>query len=106
MNKVVKPISINSQHPLVGVWSSLDEFSDVQIVIKATANGLDIEAVDKSDNEVAEVFGVECEEIKLAFNLHWPTTGRFIKYTFTLISSDKVDVTYTYSGQEVWLKRK
>ena len=60
--------------------------------------------MDHADEETAEVYDVQYAEETLFFNVHWPSNGHFIKYRFTLLSEDRISVTYTFSGQETWSK--
>ena len=98
-------IHINSNNPLIGEWVSSDGFSNVVFRISLSGNKFTIDAVDEYDDEVAEVFEVAFVNNQLKFNVHWPSTGRFLKYTFLLTDKDTVSVNYTYSGQEFWKRR-
>ncbi|GJL57129.1 MAG: hypothetical protein NPIRA02_42610 [Nitrospirales bacterium] len=98
-------VHINSNNPLVGEWVSSDGFSDVIVTISISGNKFSINVVDASDDEVAEVFEVTYVNKQLKFNVHWPSSGRFIKYAFLLTDNDTVSVSYIYSGQETWKRR-
>lgn len=98
-------VNINRNNPLVGEWVSSDSFSDVVVTISISGNKFSINVVDTHDDEVAEVFEVTYFNEQLKFNVHWPSNGRFIKYTFLLTENDAVSVSYTYSGQETWKRR-
>jgi len=99
-------ILINSNHPLVGSWHAADNFSEVVVIISAEENGFRVAVVDESDNEAAEVFDPKYDKETLSFRAHWPSNGRFVNYRFLLQSEGVIDVTYTYSGQEIWQRQK
>jgi len=105
---MTEPISINSRHPLIGNWKAIDDFSDVivSISVDADADGFEVSVQDPSDGEVAEVHDTKYDGDILSFNVHWPSNGRFIKYRFLLQSENQIDVTYTYSGQEIWQREE
>ena len=92
-------------NPFIGDWVSSDGLSDVVFRISLSGNQFSINAVDAFDDEVAEVFEVTYVNKQLKFNVHWPSNGRFIKYTFLLTDNDTVSVSYLYSGQEIWKRR-
>jgi len=96
--------SINSNHPLIGKWSASDGFSDVVISISVLGSKFSVAVTDEMDKEYAEVYETHYDGERLKFNVHWPSNGRFIKYTFLLTDKNIVDVSYNYSGQEAWIK--
>ena len=102
---MTEAIPINSNHPLVGNWKAADDFSDVVVSIVAATDGFSISVVDEGDSEAAEVFEPKYDGHVLSFAAHWPSNGRLIKYRFLLQSEGTIDVTYTYSGQEVWQRQ-
>lgn len=95
---------IKSNHPLIGKWVASDGFSDIVVNIEAVVKGFEVSVIDEADNEKAEIYDTKYEEDILSFKVHWPSNGRFVKYRFLLLSEKAIDVTYTYSGQETWLK--
>jgi len=98
-------IPINSNHPLVGKWKSADEFSEVIISITGEAKGFLVLIIDEADGEAAEVFDSHYDGDILSFAAHWPSSGRLIKYRFLLQSEGTINVTYSYSGQEIWQRK-
>ena len=98
----ITPLKINN--PLVGKWTASDGFSDVVVIISCELNKFQVSVLDQEDNEVAEVYDVRTENEALLFNVHWPSTGRFVKYRFLALHNGTVGVTYTYSGQDTWQK--
>lgn len=99
-------IPINSSHPLVGKWKSADEFSEVIVSISGSGDGFLVTVMDEADGEAAEVFDSRYDGDALSFVAHWPSNGRHIKYRFLLQSEGTIDVTYSYSGQEIWQRQK
>lgn len=98
----ITPLKIND--PFIGKWSSSDGFSDVIVTISIEANEYNISVIDSSDDELAEVYEIKTKDGALFFKVHWPSTGRFIKYQFTSLPNGNIGVNYTYSGQETWQK--
>ncbi len=98
----ITPIKIND--PLVGKWSASDGFSDVIVTISIESNEYHVSVIDSADDEVAEVYDVKVKDDALFFIVHWPTTGRFIKYQCHSLPNGNVGVNYTYSEQETWQK--
>lgn len=102
---MTEAIPINSNHPLVGQWKPTDDFSDLVVSIVAEANGFSVSAIDEADGESAEIFDPKYDGDVLSFAAHWVSNGRLIKYRFLLQSEGTIDVTYTYSGQEIWRRK-
>ena len=87
---------------LRGDWRCADGFSDVTISITGDATQLDVQVFD--DEERAEIFAVEAGEDRLRFAAHWQSNGRLIKYDLMALPDSAIDVRFTYSGQETWLR--
>lgn len=96
-------IKLKNNHPLIGTWYPIDNFSDVKIIISRNGNKFHVKAIDTYDDEEAEIYDVNWDDDKnkLFFNTYW-STGRFTKYCFFLQSENKVSVTFTYTTQEIW----
>lgn len=88
-----------------GSWHCADGFSDVVIEVDGCEGHVLVRVRDESDQEEAEIYDLLFADGKLSFAAYWPSNGRFIKYRMLLTASDRADVTYTYSGQETWLKQ-
>ncbi len=101
-------VSINSNNPLVGVWRPSDDFSDLEISIGiGTDEGIfHVLARDLSDGETAEVTNVFFEDDVLRFTLYWPSSGRTVSYKFMIQSDTTVASTFTFTAQEIWLKKE
>ena len=80
--------------------------SEVVVTVKASNSAFSVSAVDKSDNEIAEVSKIGFENGILLFTLYWPSTGRQTSYRFLLQSKNTVSVTYTYTATEIWQKHE
>ena len=95
---------IDSNHPLVGNWKSADDFDEVVISVFPEESSFEITVFDNSDGESAEIFDINYDGDTLSFVAHWASNGRLIKYRLLLQSEGTVNLTYTYSGQEIWKK--
>jgi len=91
---------------IVGTWVNGDEYeTDVEYQVSRKARGLAVRAVDRFDGERAEVYDVKWDGEALTFSTHWPSTGRFVKCRLLAISPNRVDLTYTYTQQEMWHRK-
>ena len=99
---MTKVIPLKSGDPLIGSWKVNDGFPGIVVTIKADNKGFEVSAVDENDDEIPEVFDLKYENDAFSFNLYFNTNGRLIKYRFQSISKDRIDVTFSYSGQETW----
>ncbi|MFC3150026.1 hypothetical protein ACFOEK_03215 [Litoribrevibacter euphylliae] len=96
---------IDSTHPLIGHWKSTDDFDDVVVTITPKQNSFAVSVRDHADGEQAEIFETNYDGDTLSFAAHWASNGRLIKYRFLLQSEGTVNVTYTFSDQEIWQKQ-
>ncbi len=96
---------IDSNHPLVGHRKSTDDFDNVVLTITSKQNGFAVSVIDHADGEQAEVFGANYNGDTLSFAAYWASNGWLIKYRFLLQSEGTVNVTYAFSGQEIWQKQ-
>jgi hypothetical protein len=93
-------------HPLVGAWVNGDEYAtEVEYQVSPAGQGFVVRAVDRYDGEEAEVHDVTWDGEVLSFATHWPSTGRFVKCRLQPISQNRVDLTYTYTQQEMWHRK-
>ena len=91
---------------LVGTWVNGDEYAtEVEYHVSPRAKGFAVRAVDRFDGEKAEVYDVKWDGEALSFATHWPSTGRFVKCRLQAISPNRVDLTYTYTQQEMWHRK-
>ena len=100
-----KIIHLKSNDPLVGDWVPADLYSDIVISITKDDEEYSVSVFDLNDGEQAEVYEVKFDGDELSFNVHWSSNGRFIKYGLLLTTEKTVRLTYTYSGQETWIKK-
>ena len=92
---------------LVGVWTSVDPFDSSVEHEVAIVNGVYVvRSADTEDREEAEVSAVDWDGEQLRYSCHWNSTGRFVKNALRRIDQDKVGLTYTYSAQDVLVRRK
>jgi hypothetical protein len=97
-----------SAHPLIGTWVSVDVLDeDVEYIISRHGKAFSVRAVDRSDNDEADVYDVKWDKEKsvLSFATHWNSTGRFVRCRLMVQAADQIDFTYTYTAKDI-LKRK
>ncbi len=97
----------NQHHPLVGTWVNGDEYAtDVEYIISRHKSDLfEVRALDRYDNEEAEIYDIKWDGEVLAFAAYWNSTGRLSKCRFKAVSQNRVSFTYTYTDNEM-LHRK
>ena len=67
-------------HPLVGKWvSGTESGSEIEYTITSRASGFRVRAVDRYDDEVADVFEIKWDGRVLSFGTLWNSTGRFLR---------------------------
>jgi hypothetical protein len=99
-NNTLKP------HPLLGTWVNGDEYAtEVEYQVSPAGQAFAVRAIDRYDGEEAEVYEVKWDGGALSFAAHWPSTGRFVKCRLQTISQNRVDLTYTYTQQEMWHRK-
>jgi hypothetical protein len=108
---LVKRIRTSNAKPkrdlLVGKWSSGDEYySDVEFTIRRSGGSYVVQVCDGFDGEKADVFETAWDGRILAFAAHWNTTGRFARYRLLLLSDNRVQVTYTYTDNEMYHRKR
>ena len=90
----------------VGRWESSDPFETfTEYRISISKGHYKVSACDVNDGEKAEVYDVKWDKSHLYFKLHWQSTGRFMKIRALLLEKGKVGIYYTYSAQEIWVKK-
>ena len=101
------------QHPkpkrdlLLGAWSSGDEYySDVEFTITRSGGAYAVQICDGFDGEKADVFETAWDGRVLSFAAHWNSTGRFARYRIQLLSPNRIDVTYTYTDNEMYHRKQ
>jgi len=97
---------ISKENLLSGVWISADEAgSDVEYTVTSTGVTFKVEAIDRYDDEAADVFEIEWDGEVLSFATHWNSTGRFSRCRLQALSKNRVSFTYTYTDNEILLRK-
>lgn len=92
---------------LVGIWASGDEnYSDVELTVTRSGDSYAVQVRDGFDGEVADTFETLWDDRILSFSAHWNFTGRFARYRLLLLSANRVDVTYTYTDNEMFHRKR
>jgi hypothetical protein len=92
-----------NRDPLIGTWTSPDEYSsDVEFTIRPAGKSYAVEVRDGYDDEKADVFETTWDGKVLSFATHWNSTGRFARYRIQISSPNQIDVTYTYTDTVIY----
>ena len=92
---------------LVGTWFNGDEYeTDVEYVITRSGDSYAIRVYELFDGEQADIFETAWDGRVLSFAAHWNSTGRFARYRLLLISANRIDVTYTYTEQTMYHRKR
>ena len=90
----------------VGRWKSADPLlEDVEHHISTSKGEYKISVIDTYDGEKAEVYDIQWDGDHLRYKLHWKSTGRFIKYSLTLLDKGKIGMSFEYSAQDILVKK-
>lgn len=101
-----KPKQKPKRDSLVGTWSSADEYSsDVEFTINRSSDSYAVQVCDGFDGEIADIFETAWDGRVLSFAAHWNSTGRFARYRILLLSANRIDVTYTYTDNEMYHRK-
>lgn len=79
---------------------------DVEHRISTSKGEYKVAVTDTFDGEKAEVYDVKWDGDRLQYKVHWPSTGRFIEYSLTHLEKEKVGISFKYSAQDIWIKKK
>ena len=102
-----KPIPKKKQPSLVGTWCNADEYAtEVEFVITNSGDTLSVRVCDRHDNEEADIFETAYDGSVLSFAAHWNSTGRFARYKLMLLSPNRLSVTYTYTDNEMYHRKR
>lgn len=83
--------------PFVGRWIASDEWStDVSLIIRRRDGKFAVGAVDLSDGEQAEIFGVKASKRELSFAAHW-SSGQLTKYRLRPLRAGEMEVIFTHT---------
>ena len=92
---------------LVGIWLNGSEYaSEVEFTITRSGDSYAIRLRDGYDGEESEVFEIAWDDGVLSFATHWKSTGRFARYRLSLTSANRLDVTYTYTDNEMYHRQR
>ena len=93
-------------HPLVGSWVSGTEYgSEIEYIISSRSTGFTVRAIDRYDDEIADVLEVKWDGQVLSFATHWNSTGRFLRCRLEAVAKNEVSYTYTYTANETWHRK-
>ena|ERR1700742_2702773 len=93
-------------HTLVGSWVSGTEYgSEIEFIVTSHGTGFKVRAIDRYDDEIADVFEVKWDGLVLSFATHWNSTGRFLRCRFEAVAKNEVSYTYTYTANETWHRK-
>ncbi|QGM44998.1 hypothetical protein [Methylocystis heyeri] len=80
----------------VGRWVCVDQWNhNIVIAISKTDDGLDVQAFDPNDGEVAEIYDPRLVGDVFLFSAHW-STGQFTKYRVRQLG-DELEIIFTYT---------
>jgi hypothetical protein len=102
-----KPKQKPKRDLLVGTWLNGSEYaSEVEFTITRSGDSYAIRLRDGYDGEESEVFDTAWDGEVLSFATHWRSTGRFARYRLSLTSTNRLDVTYTYTDHEMYHRQR
>ena len=94
------------KHALVGSWVSGTEYgSEIEFIVTSHGTSFKVRAIDRYDDEVADVFEVKWDGEVLSFATHWNSTGRFLRCRLQAVAKNEVSYTYTYTANETWHRK-
>ena len=94
------------KHTLVGSWVSGTKYgSEIEYIVTSHGTGFRVRAIDRYDEEVADVFEVKWDGDVLSFATHWNSTGRFLRARLQAVAKNEVSYTYTYTENETWHRK-
>ena len=92
---------------LVGAWFNGDEdATEVEFVVTRSGNSYAVSVCDLYDGEQADVYEIAWDGSVLSFAAHWNQTGRFARYRLLLLSANRLNVTYTYTDNEMYHRKR
>ena len=102
-----KTTSKKTRPSLIGTWFNADEYAtEVEFIITDSDDMLSVRVRDRHDNEEADVFETAYDGRVLSFAAHWNSTGRFARYKLMLLSANRLSVTYTYTDNEMYHRKR
>lgn len=92
---------------LTGTWFNADESATgVEFTITRSDGSYAVSVCDRYDGEQADVYETAWDGRVLAFATYWNSTGRFARYRLLLLSANRLDVTYTYTDNEMFHRKR
>jgi len=89
---------------LVGRWTAADEWAtDVSLIISVRGGKIRVRAVDQSDGEEAEVFGLKVTSRGLSFASYW-SSGQLTKYRLRATASGQLEAVFTVTSTATFKK--
>ena len=80
--------------------------TEVEFTVTRAGGSYAVRVCDRFDGEVADVFETAWDGEVLSFAAHWNKTGRFARYRILLLSANRIDVTYTYTDNEMYHRKR
>ena len=99
-------MSKGTQNLLCGTWDCTEFASEVRFIITCKDGGMGVEVIDIADRERADVFEIFFKDDVLSFAAYWNSSGRFVRYKVRFTEGDELGVTYTYTAQTTFLRKK
>lgn len=107
MKATPKPKPKPKRDLLVGTWFSADEYAtDVEFTVTRSGDSYAVSVCDRYDDEQADVYETGWDGSVLSFAVHWNKTGRFVRYRLSLLSANRIDVTYTYTDNVMYHRKR
>jgi hypothetical protein len=95
-----KVVSLNSNHPLVGVWRPDDEDESAEYTIAPARDGFTVSGLDRSDGERFEISSIRWNGFVLRFTSRMPSTDWLLDHEFVAIDGRRVE--HRYTRREIW----
>jgi len=107
MKATRKPKQKPKRDLLVGTWFNADEIeTGVEFTVTRAGDSYAVRVCDRFDGEAADISETAWDGERLSFAAHWNSTGRFARYRLLLLSANRIDVTYTYTDNEMYHRKR
>jgi hypothetical protein len=101
-----KPKQKPKRDLLVGTWFNADEIeTGVEFTVTRSGSSYAVRVTDCFDGETADISETAWNGSILTFAAYWNSSGRFARYRLSLLSVNRIDVTYTYTDSEVYHRK-
>jgi hypothetical protein len=102
-----KPKQKSNRDLLVGTWFNADEIeTGVEFAVARSGGSYAVRVRDRFDGETGDISEIAWDGSVLSFAAHWNSTGRFARYRLLLLSANRLDVTYTYTENEMYHRKR